>query len=63
MQADKSTVPLPSGDTWESYCEALGIDPSSVRQASLLGCLAARLKAQQEALDRAMLEAWIAQAS
>lgn len=54
---DKSTVPLPlqgQGLTWEAYCEALGIEPGSARQASLLGCLAKRLAAQQAALDAAL---------
>lgn len=54
---DKSTIPMQgAGLTWEGYCEALGIEPGSARQASLLGCLAKRLAAQQAALDEAMLE-------
>lgn len=55
-----TTIPVPQGTTWEAYCEALGIEPRAARQASLLGCLAARLAAQQAALDSAMLEAWLA---
>lgn len=53
---DKSTIPVPQGLTWEGYCEALGIEPSSARQASLLGCLAKRLALQQAALDAALLD-------
>ncbi len=50
---NRTTIKVDGSCDWEVYCEALGIDPHNARQASLLGCLAARLKAQQDAIDAA----------
>jgi len=50
----RSTLPVPAGMTWESYCEALGIDASNARQASLMGALAGMLSNQQETINAAL---------